>query len=53
MFGLILDHSPASKSVVYAELKPNIKFLISVAKDKVGNWRKNASILLAKLSINP
>ena len=29
-----------------------MKFLIGVAKDKVGNWRKNSSILLAKLSLN-
>lgn len=29
-----------------------MKFLIEVAKDKIGNWRKNASILLAKLSLN-
>ena len=48
----MLDSSIASRPAVYLELKPVIKFLISVAKDKVGNWRKNASILLAKLSIN-
>lgn len=38
---------------LYPELKSNIVFLISIAKDKIGNFRKNASILLAKLSINP
>ncbi len=29
-----------------------MKYLIEVAKDKVGNWRKNACTLLAKLSLN-
>ena len=53
LFGVILDNSPNNKPKIYSELKPVMKFLIDVAKDKVGNWRKNSSILLAKLSINP
>ena len=42
-----------NKDLVMRSLKVNMKFLIEVAKEKVGNWRKNASILLAKLSLNP
>lgn len=53
LFGLVLESVPAFKPKVYSELKPVIKFLIEVAKDKVGNWRKNSSILLAKLSMDP
>lgn len=49
---MILDTGTENGKKMYAELKPNMKFLIDVAKDKIGNWRKNASILLAKLSLN-
>lgn len=52
MFSIILDTNTEFSKKMYIELKPHMKFLIDVAKDKVGNWRKNASILLAKLSLN-
>ena len=52
MFCVILDSGTNYSNTLYAELKPHMKFLIDVAKDKIGNWRKNACILLAKLSLN-
>ena len=45
--GLILPLHPKK---MYEKFIDVIPFLITVAKDKIGNWRKNASILLAKLS---
>jgi len=50
---VILDNKTDYNTKLYEELKGNIKYLIEVAKDKIGNWRKNAAILLAKLSMNP
>ena len=30
-----------------------MKQLVYISKEKVGNWRKNAAILIAKCSSNP
>lgn len=59
LFGVIIDsvnvdnEGEKNKSLILKNVKENMKFLIEVAKEKVGNWRKNASILLAKMSMNP
>jgi hypothetical protein len=42
----------AYREVLYKQIKPLIPGLITIAKDRVSNWRKNAAILLAKLAIN-
>lgn len=52
LFCVILDSASEYSDVIYVQLKPHMKYLIEVAKDKVGNWRKNACTLLAKLSLN-
>jgi hypothetical protein len=30
-----------------------MKRLVDISKDKIGNWRKNSAILIAKCSSNP
>lgn len=30
-----------------------MKQLVNISKDKIGNWRKNSAILIAKCSSNP
>ena len=38
------------KSLILKLLKPRIRELVYVAKEKTGNWRKNSALLLAKMS---
>ena len=52
LFCLLLEIPTNYKEILYKELKPYMKGLIEMAKDRIGNWRKNSAILLAKLSLN-
>ena len=49
-FSVLLDIDFDYRKLIYKELKGKIVELIEIAKDRIGNWRKNSAILLGKLS---
>jgi hypothetical protein len=52
LFGVILDKKNTLTDKVLVVLRPSIERLVEVAKEKVGNWRKSAAILLGKSSFD-
>lgn len=52
LFGVILDKKNALTDKVLVVLRPSIERLVEIAKEKVGNWRKSAAILLGKSSFD-
>ena len=50
LFGILIERKNELGEKVLVELRKMIGKLVEVAKEKVGNWRKSAAILLGKSS---
>lgn len=53
LFGVIAMSKLEFKEKVYEQVASGMKRLVEISKDRIGNWRKNAAILIAKCSSNP
>lgn len=53
LFGIIIDKKNALSEKVLVVLRPAISKLVEIAKERVGNWRKSAAIMLGKSSWDP
>lgn len=52
LLGVILDKKNALTEKVLVIVRTAIEKLVEIAKEKVGNWRKSAAILLGKSSFD-
>ena len=52
LFGVLGQSNLSTKEKVYEQVALGMKRLVEISKDKIGNWRKNAAILIAKCSSN-
>jgi hypothetical protein len=53
LFGVLVQSRLSIREKVYEQVALGMKRLVEISKDKIGNWRKNAAILIAKCSSNP
>jgi hypothetical protein len=53
LFGVLAQSSLSTKDKVFEQVALGMKRLVEISKDKIGNWRKNGAILIAKCSSNP
>ena len=53
LFGIWVAPENKWRSTIFSIMEPHIKGLIHIAKQKIGNWRKSAAILLGKLAMDP
>lgn len=53
LFGIWIEKKNELSQKALVELRKMIGKLVEIAKEKVGNWRKSAAILLGKSSLDP
>ena len=53
LFGILVTEKTAVKEQVLGVLRESIGQLVFMAKERTGNWRKSAAILIAKASGDP
>lgn len=53
LLGIMLEKGGETREQALKILRSSIGRLVDIAKDKVGNWRKSAAILLGKSSSDP
>ena len=53
LFGIWIEKKNEMSQKALVELRKMIGKLVEIAKEKVGNWRKSAAILLGKSSMDP
>lgn len=53
LFGVLAMSNLKTKEKVSELVASSMKRLVFISKEKIGNWRKNAAILIAKCSSNP